>query len=134
MSTCTFCAVQFKRGRNANGIYCSLSCMGKHSSKKIVDSWLAGDDPGWTGKAVQLKPAIRMFVLEMSGYACTECGWDKRHPVDDKPLVEVDHIDGDAFNCDPGNLRVLCPNCHSMTPTYRARNKNSARKRCAFIV
>ena len=49
--------------------------------------------------------------------------------IDGKPLVEVDHINGDASNCKEENLRVLCPNCHSMTPTFRARNKTSARNR-----
>jgi predicted HNH restriction endonuclease len=24
------------------------------------------------------------------------------------------------------NLRLLCPNCHSLTPTFRGRNKRSA--------
>lgn len=129
MNICTFCAVEFKVGKNANGIYCSLSCMGKHSRSKVVDAWLCGDEKGWSGRTVQLKKAIRDFVLAEAQFSCSLCGWNKVHPVDGKPLVEVDHIDGDAFNCTPENLRVLCPNCHSMTSTYRARNKNSARKR-----
>ena len=36
--------------------------------------------------------------------------------------LELDHIDGDRDNNQIGNLRVLCPNCHALTPTYRARN------------
>jgi hypothetical protein len=36
--------------------------------------------------------------------------------------LELDHIDGDRTNNDPANLRLLCPNCHALTPTYRGRN------------
>jgi hypothetical protein len=36
--------------------------------------------------------------------------------------VELDHIDGDRTNNLLENLRLLCPNCHALTPTYRGRN------------
>jgi 5-methylcytosine-specific restriction endonuclease McrA len=42
----------------------------------------------------------------------------------DRPLpLEVDHIDGNWRNNQPQNLRLLCPNCHSTTDTYRGRGK-----------
>ncbi|MFF8376944.1 HNH endonuclease signature motif containing protein [Streptomyces sp. NPDC015661] len=41
--------------------------------------------------------------------------------------LEVDHIDGDWRNNQPENLRLLCPNCHSTTDTYRGRGKGRAR-------
>ena len=37
--------------------------------------------------------------------------------------IELDHIDGNHYNNDIENLRVLCPNCHAQTDTYRGRNK-----------
>ncbi|MEU1038682.1 HNH endonuclease signature motif containing protein [Streptomyces sp. NPDC005907] len=37
--------------------------------------------------------------------------------------LEVDHIDGDWRNNRLKNLRLLCPNCHSTTDTYRGRAK-----------
>lgn len=37
--------------------------------------------------------------------------------------LELDHIDGDNTNNLLSNLRLLCPNCHALTPTYRGRNK-----------
>ena len=43
-----------------------------------------------------------------------------------KPLkLELDHIDGNSFNNKKENLRLLCPNCHSQTDTFRGRNINS---------
>lgn len=35
---------------------------------------------------------------------------------------ELDHIDGDRTNHKLENLRILCPNCHSQTNTFRAKN------------
>ena len=39
-----------------------------------------------------------------------------------KIALELDHKDGDRDNNELSNLRLLCPNCHAMTPTYRGRN------------
>jgi riboflavin synthase alpha subunit len=36
--------------------------------------------------------------------------------------LELDHIDGKRSNHKLENLRLLCPNCHSQTDTYRAKN------------
>ncbi|MEU3076932.1 HNH endonuclease [Streptomyces laurentii] len=45
-----------------------------------------------------------------------------------KPVpLEVDHVDGDWRNNQIENLRLLCPNCHSATDTYRGRNKGPVR-------
>lgn len=46
-----------------------------------------------------------------------------------KPLsLHLDHIDGDRLNNTIENLRLLCPNCHSQTPTYCGRNIKKAVK------
>lgn len=53
-----------------------------------------------------------------------ECeGLETKCPVslewNGKPIkLHVDHIDGDTYNNVKENLRFLCPNCHSQTPTY----------------
>lgn len=35
--------------------------------------------------------------------------------------LELDHIDGNKRNNRRENLRFLCPNCHSQTPTWRRK-------------
>lgn len=37
--------------------------------------------------------------------------------------MELDHIDGDRTNHKIENLRMLCPNCHAQTDTYRSKNR-----------
>ena len=40
-----------------------------------------------------------------------------------KPIpLELDHIDGNHFNNDLSNLRVICPNCHAQTDTHAGKN------------
>lgn len=41
--------------------------------------------------------------------------------------LEVDHIDGNHKNSFPSNVRLLCANCHSLTPTYKSKNKGNGR-------
>jgi hypothetical protein len=53
---------------------------------------------------------------------CASCGTPPTWRGRPLPL-EVDHIDGDWQNNLLRNLRLLCPNCHSVTDTYRGRNK-----------
>ena len=47
--------------------------------------------------------------------------------------LELDHINGDNKDNSLDNLRLLCPNCHSQTPTYRGRNKNTGKKKVSDV-
>ncbi|MFG2997088.1 HNH endonuclease [Streptomyces sp. NPDC048340] len=53
---------------------------------------------------------------------CAMCGIEPTWQGCPLPL-EVDHLDGDWRNNQPENLRLVCPNCHSTTDTYRGRAK-----------
>jgi len=64
----------------------------------------------------------RLFLAKIKPEHCEECGWNKKTKEGRLPL-ELDHINGDSMDNRLENLRVLCPNCHSLKPTHRGRNR-----------
>ena len=53
---------------------------------------------------------------------CEICAW-AQVSADGRLPLELDHINGDHDDNRLENLRVLCPNCHSLQPTHRGSNK-----------
>jgi hypothetical protein len=69
----------------------------------------------------------RLVAAGVLPYACDECGigeWRGR-----RLALELDHVNGDSGDNRIENLRLLCPNCHSQTPTYRGWNIGSSHLR-----
>jgi 5-methylcytosine-specific restriction endonuclease McrA len=68
---------------------------------------------------------IRKYLIETIGIQCQQC---KNTLWNDLPItVEVEHIDGNSENNKLDNLTLLCPNCHSQTDTYKAKNMGNGR-------
>lgn len=107
--------------------YCDNKCQHEHQYKIYVTSWLAGLENGVSLKYGNISKHVRRYLIERDGEKCSVCGWREVNPYTGKIPVEVDHIDGNWQNNSQKNLRLLCPNCHSLTPTYKARNKGKGR-------
>lgn len=64
----------------------------------------------------------RLFKAKLKKPQCELCGWKEKAP-DGRVPVELDHINGVHDDNRLENLRILCPNCHSLQPTHRGKNK-----------
>jgi HNH endonuclease len=73
------------------------------------------------GRLVRTATLRRRLILEgLKGEACEMCG---RTAWNGAPIpLELDHVNGVRDDNRLSNLRILCPNCHAQTPTYRGRN------------
>lgn len=64
----------------------------------------------------------RLFLANLKKPACELCGWAMKS-ADGRLPLELDHINGNNKDNRIENLQVLCPNCHSLQPTHRGRNR-----------
>ena len=72
-----------------------------------------------TFQSFQLKK--RLFSAKLKKPKCEECGWAKMS-IDGRVPLELDHINGNRHDNRLENLRILCPNCHSLQTTHRGKN------------
>lgn len=115
---CINCDIEMAEGAGGNRKYCSLQCQQDFNFEQRFRDWFE------FGKHFDNKP-IRTFLKVWKGYYCEHCGisdWNGKEIT-----LEVEHIDGNSDNSFPENVCFLCPNCHSQTPTYKARNIGNGR-------
>jgi hypothetical protein len=98
--------------------YCSSKCHTDHAWSMTV-TCIESDE------CVRAK-VLKKYLLQKHGMICLSptCAWDfQKRPI----MVEIEHKDGNFTNSRLSNCTLLCPNCHSETPTYRAKNTGKGR-------
>ncbi len=120
---CKNCGMLLRRGTK----YCSNTCQKDYEYKQYIYNWKHGKVNGMKGK-YQISNHIRHYLYEKYEYKCSKCGWNKVNPYTNIIPLEIEHIDGDFSNNSESNLILLCPNCHSLTSTYKGANKGKGRK------
>lgn len=123
---CRKCHTLFK-SESPSARFCSSPCAADYRGPGNTAKWLAGKCEGGTWRGVST--FVKRWLIESYGNRCCLCGWCEINKKSDKVPVQVDHIDGDPENHRPENLRLLCPNCHSLTPNYGALNRGNGRSK-----
>lgn len=70
--------------------------------------------------------AIRSYLHRKKKGKCDYCGIDRW--MDNEISLEVHHINGNWIDNSLENLLLLCPNCHSQTDNFKAKNKGNGRE------
>ena len=121
---CLICGKSLHHGQSK---FCSHSCEQQYKYESYIERWKQGLEKGMKGE-YNLSAYIRRYMLEKANYKCEKCGWNKINPFTGKIPLEIEYIDGNYRNNVESNLMVLCPNCHSLTATYKGANKGNGRK------
>lgn len=114
------CGRRIKRQRAA---YCSQRCQVDRYHNRLIAQWRAGELP----PRHYFNRIVRRHIIEAAGEQCEYCGWRERNPFTGRIPLEIEHVDGNWKNNLPPNIRVLCPNCHALTATFRGANRGRGR-------
>ncbi len=107
--------------------YCSNTCQMEYQYFIYIKQWKVGEKSGLHTTGVVTSP-IKRFLREKFGNKCYLCGWSKINPITGKVPIVADHIDGNWRNNVEENLRLVCPNCDSLSSTFAALNKGNGRR------
>lgn len=133
---CPTCKCSFETVTYKEATYCSVLCSNVSRRKRGTikrntrEEWKAEvqaksiayknrpfEQLGWDTQ--------RKRVISEQNSCCNKCG---NSTWMGEPLsLEVDHKNGDNKDHTRSNLEALCPNCHSLTPTWKGRNKKNKR-------
>jgi hypothetical protein len=109
---CKGCGTPVKRRPN---VYCSLSCALRYKRRIKVET---------NPDAVGHRP-LKNYLLDTRGHRCEVCGITEW--MGQAAPLELDHRDGNPLNNRLDNVRLICPNCHAQTATYKGKNMGSGR-------
>ena len=120
---CLNCNKEIKKSNK----YCSNLCQKEFEYKQYIEKWQNNKVNGLKGE-YQISNHIKTYLFNKYKNRCARCGWGEVNKYTNKIPLEVEHIDGNYKNNNEENLILLCPNCHSLTETYKGANLNKGSK------
>jgi hypothetical protein len=106
--------------------YCSNKCQHEYQYQIFIDRWKLGTVSGLIKIGI-VSHYVKRYLREKFGNKCCLCGWSELNSITGVAPLVADHIDGNWRDNSENNLRLICPNCDSLSPTYGALNKGNGR-------
>lgn len=106
--------------------YCNTKCQRGFIYQEYIKKWERNEVSGMR-KGGQISGHIRRYLFKKYNNKCAECGWAEVNRYTNSIPLEVEHKDGDYRNNKESNLTLICPNCHSLTSTYKGANRGRGR-------
>ncbi len=125
---CLFCGKETSRPGYK---YCSNACQFKYQYQSYIKKWKAGEVNGLVSLGI-VSHYVKRYLRRKFGNKCCLCGWAKINSKTGQVPLIADHIDGNWRNNIENNLRLICPNCDALSPTYAGLNKGNGRKNRAL--
>ena len=121
---CLHCGKENPKSYHHTNKYCGHDCQGAHTRAKRISQWLL-EGKDWITNIPEWVRGKDGYLANTNGYKCSVCNITEHNNI--ALILECDHIDGNHKNNNPTNLRLICPNCHSQTSTYKNKNKGNGR-------
>lgn len=124
---CLNCGKDITSAKNTPRKYCSNQCQRDYEYKKWVEQYKNDNSIAKSTKWGQIPKYLRRYIFEKYENKCCKCNWSEINPYTQTLPLEIDHINGNSEDNSEENLQLLCPNCHSLTSTYRGANRGHGR-------
>jgi predicted nucleic acid-binding Zn ribbon protein len=117
LKNCLHCGQPLNSHQNK---FCSPKCSGEYFQQENFKKIENGD----TSFSATM---YKKYLIEKFGNKCMKCGWNETNPVTGLVPIQLEHKDGNSENHNLNNLELLCPNHHSLTPTFGGLNRGNGR-------
>ena len=122
---CLYCNKEMPLKKYHKKTFCDHTCQHKYQRDLIFKEI---DKTGIIPTGIKMSSVGKLYLINHRGYKCEGIGCGLSDWLGKPITLQVDHKNGKSKDNRLVNLQLICPNCHTQTPNFGSKNKNSDRK------